>query len=67
MHQPLEIAPKQFPQLIIYHYIQDNLYVASDTDTLKKFNEVQKILLQLGLKIAPEKIKRRDFLSYDLN
>lgn len=29
-------GPKQFPQLIIYHYIHDNLFVASDTDTLKK-------------------------------
>lgn len=55
------MTPKQFPQLIIYHYIHDNLFVASDTDTLKKFNVVQNILPQSGLQIAPEKYSKRRF------
>lgn len=62
MHQPLEMAPKQFPQLIIYHYIHDNLFVASDTDTLKKFNVVQKILPQSDYKLLLKKFKEKIFL-----
>lgn len=60
INQPLEVVCKQFPQYIIYHYRDDTLLAASDTDILEKmFNVVQKNLHSLGLQISPEKKKTR--------
>lgn len=46
VQQPLEFICKQFPEYIIYHYIDDILLADSDLDFLEKMlYEVKKILL----------------------
>lgn len=46
VQQPLEIICKQFPESIIYHYIDGILLADSDLDFLEKMlNEVKKVLL----------------------
>jgi hypothetical protein len=43
MQQPLEIIHRQFPQFIIYYYMNDILF-DSDTDSLEKmFKETERI------------------------
>ena len=55
MQQPVEIIHRQFPQSIIYHYI-DILLADSDADTLEKmFSETKRISPCWGLQIASEK------------
>lgn len=55
---------KQFPQSIIYHYMDGILIDTSDMNIIVKvFAEVQQILPQWGLEIAFEKIQR-DSLNY---
>jgi hypothetical protein len=45
MHQPLEIIHKQFPQSIIYHYMDDILLAASDKGAFENtFKIAQRIL-----------------------
>lgn len=59
LHQLREIAHKQFPQSIIYHYM-DILLDASDTDTLeRRFTVVQEILAFWRLQISPKKKKTK--------
>lgn len=63
--QWLEIICRQFPQSIIYHYMDDVLLADSDKDTLEKmFKEIQRILPCWGLQIVPENIQRVDSINY---
>ena len=65
VQQPLEMIRKQFPQSIIYHYMDDILLADSDINTVERmFDEVQKTLPSWGLQIAPEKIQRGDSINY---
>ena len=65
MQQLLEIVHKQFPQSIIYRYMDDILLADSDKDVLEKmFKETKRILPCMGLQIAPEKIQRGGSFSY---
>lgn len=62
----LEMVHEQFPQHIIYHYMDDILLIASDTDTLERiFNVIQEISACWGLQVSPEKkIQRGNSLNY---
>lgn len=65
VQQPLEMIRKQFPQSIIYHYMDDILLSDSDINILERmFDEVKKTLPCWGLRIAPEKIQRGDSINY---
>ena len=65
MQQPLEIILKNFPQAIIYHYMDDIFLADSDKDVLENMLKVtQKVLPCWGLQFTPEKIQRGDSLSY---
>lgn len=65
VQQPLEIIHKQFPQSIIYHYMDDILLADSDKDVLENmFKMTQRILPCWGLQIAPEKIQRVHSINY---
>ena len=60
VQQPLEIICKQFPQSIIYHYMDDILLADSDLDTLEKmFEVVKKIFPSWKVQVAPKNTKRR--------
>lgn len=49
MQQLLEIIFRQFPQSIIYHYINDILLADSDTDTLEKMLGENKEFFLVGV------------------
>lgn len=60
VQQPLEIICKQFSQSTIYHYMDDNLLLDYDTDTLEnKFVKIKRILPCWGIQTAPEKNRGR--------
>lgn len=56
MQQPLEIILKNFPQAIIYHYMDDILLADADKDVLENmFTVTQRIFPCWELQIASEK------------
>ena len=56
--QSLEMIHKQFPESIVYHYMDDILLSDSNVDILERmFEKVKKNLPSWGLQIAPEKYK----------
>lgn len=63
--QLLEIIHKQFPQSILYHYVDDILLADSDKDDLENmFQVTQRILPCQVLQIGPEKIPSGELLIY---
>ena len=65
VQQPLEIIHKQFPESIIYHYMDDTLLADSGTNTLEKmFKKTQSILPCWRLQIGSEKLQRGDSINY---
>lgn len=48
MQQPVEIIHRQFPQSIIYHYVDGILLANSGIDTLEKINLNTKNFAMLG-------------------
>lgn len=65
INQALEVGHKQFPQSIVYHYMNDILTAAFDINILEKiFGEVQQILNQWRLQIPSKTIQKGDFLNY---
>lgn len=68
--QWLEIVCRQFPQSIIFHYMDDVLLADSDKDTLEKmFKGTQRILPCWGLQIAPKKYRVHsiNYLGYKIS
>jgi len=54
VQQSLEMIRKQFPQSIIYHYMDDILFSDSDINILERiFDEVKKNLILLGITNHP--------------
>lgn len=63
--QQLEITCRQFPQSIIYHYMDDVLLANSDKDTLEKmFLKNTKNSAMLGITDHSCKIQRVDLVNY---
>ena len=55
----------QFPQSIIYHFMDGILLADSDINIVERmFDEVKKNLPSWGLQITPEKIQRGDSINY---
>lgn len=65
MQQQLEMIHSQFPQSVLYHYMDDVLLADLDTDTLEEmFGEAKRILSCWNLQIASVKIQRGDSIHY---